>query len=93
MVRRGVRSLLPTKRKLRPAARTDDAKAFMRRYVVVHSQFSPSTTTAHVDFEGHEALYAAYARTTMDPLSKSYFASLWPAVLAEKICDSEVSSC
>ena len=91
MVRRGVRSLVPVKRKLNPATRTNDAKAFIRRYILIHSQFPPNTPTAHVDFAGHEALYEAYAKSTVDPLLPSYVKTLWPVVLSEKIYDPDVS--
>ena len=82
---------MPVKRKLNPATRTNDAKAFIRRYILIHSQFSPNTPTAHVDFAGHEALYEAYAKSTVDPLLPSYVKRLWPVVLSEKIYDPDVS--
>ena len=44
----------------------------------------------HVDFEGLEALYTAYTRSTMNALTASYFKSLWPLVLKETIYDAEV---
>ena len=87
MVRRGVRCLVPRKRKLMQDTRTNDAKAFMRSFILVHSQFSPVTSTAHVDFPGMDALVKAYETSTETPLAPSYIKKLWKQVITEKIYD------
>ena len=93
MVRRGVRSLVPRKRKRSPDNRTNDAKAFIRQYILVHAQFSPVTMTAYVDFAGLDALWQAYKASTMGtPLKESYLKRLWPVVLAEDIYDPKTGA-
>ena len=81
-------------KRLTSTDRSTYARAYLRDYVIKHSQFSPSHNIAYVDFHGFPDLWAGYEleRNGRPKVQKSCFRKLWEQVQCEGVTCPETGT-